>query len=533
MYKKSLFFCLILFVAAGTQARQIDIYSVNEIITLDPAITYDWLGYSLVSEVCGYLLREKRNDSGEYSPNLDGAASYTIENQNKSYHFTLRDDLYFHNGRKVVAEDVVYSINRSVDPQIQSPGATFFEVIKGYDEVRSGLSKTLEGVKALDDRTVVFDLKRPSVAFLHILTTNFACIIAKESVDSGEITYKPISFGPLKIDNDYRADKTVHLSPAKMSLKHYKFMIKFDRLVITTGKDLFESLAAFSVGEINLIYDPIPWGVLNMFRKDTGLEELLIKAEHAATTYLALNSNIPPLDNANVRRAINLAVDRTVLDQALGEDATATRQILPPSFSAYDREHSYDDYDPEKARRLLKQEGFSEGIETDIYAVNFEGFDVVVEHIQTLLTAVGIHARIHYGTNKEILEIAGDPNNGAIIFSDGLAWIADYYDESNFYFPLFSQGAAEPGGWNWSFYINPELDELATQADTLVGEENRQRHASAWREIFKQMMQDTPWVPLYNRTPVYLFSKDLQDEFDLIKALFRQVNAGPLAAFRE
>ena len=85
-----------------------------------------------------------------------------------------------------------------------------------------------------------------------------------------------------------------------------------------------------------------------------------------------------------------------------------------------------------------------------------------------------------------------------MVWSGGLAWIADFPDPSDFYTVILGCAGAVKGGWNWSWYCNADLDKRATAADAMVGASQQDQRADAWKGVFDDVMKDAPWVPIMN-----------------------------------
>ena len=89
-----------------------------------------------------------------------------------------------------------------------------------------------------------------------------------------------------------------------------------------------------------------------------------------------------------------------------------------------------------------------------------------------------------------------------MIWSGGMAWIADFPDPSNFYGPILGCGGAVQGGWNWSWYCNEALDKRAIEADSISDPAKVAERQAAWGKIFTDIMADAPWVPVINERRV-------------------------------
>ncbi|WP_234842678.1 ATP-binding cassette domain-containing protein [Sinorhizobium meliloti] len=110
----------------------------------------------------------------------------------------------------------------------------------------------------------------------------------------------------------------------------------------------------------------------------------------------------------------------------------------------------------------------------------------------------GITASIKSLAQANVIAAGGEENQAPMIWSGGMAWIADFPDPSNFYGPILGCGGAVPGGWNWSWYCNEELDKKAAEADAIVDPAKAAEREALWRDIYLKIMEDAPWAPIFN-----------------------------------
>jgi ABC-type transport system substrate-binding protein len=152
----------------------------DDLATLDPAIGYDWTNWPTIKMVFDGLL--EYDDTTNITPRLAESLP-EISPDATVYTFKLRQGVKFQNGREFTADDVVYTMNRVLDPATGSPGAGFYVGIKGAQEFIDGSATSAEGIKALDEYTVEFTLSQPDVTFLNKMALNFAFIVPKEEVE--------------------------------------------------------------------------------------------------------------------------------------------------------------------------------------------------------------------------------------------------------------------------------------------------------------------------------------------------------------
>ncbi|MGD5378273.1 ABC transporter substrate-binding protein, partial [Xanthomonas citri pv. citri] len=137
---------------------------------------------------------------------------------------------------------------------------------------------------------------------------------------------------------------------------------------------------------------------------------------------------------------------------------------------------------------------------TELYATNTDPNPRIAQALQQDLAAVGVPAELRTQAQSTVIAAGGEPEGAPMIWSGGMAWIAHYPDPSNFYWPILSCAAATPGGWNWAWYCNEDLDAQAAAADAMVRPDQTEARAAAWADIYTSLMDDAPWVPVFNET---------------------------------
>ena len=151
----------------------------DDVSTLDPAIGYDWQNWSMIKSLFDGLM-DYEPGTTNLTPDL--AESYSVSDDGMTYTFNLRQGVKFHNGRELTSDDIKYSIERSVNPETQSPGAGFFWSIDGFDSMSSGSANNLSGISTPDKHTVVIKLSQPDATFLHVVAINFSFAVPKEEI---------------------------------------------------------------------------------------------------------------------------------------------------------------------------------------------------------------------------------------------------------------------------------------------------------------------------------------------------------------
>jgi ABC-type transport system substrate-binding protein len=470
----------------------------NDVSTLDPAIGYDWQNWSLIKSLFDRLMDYKPGTT-ELVPSL--AESYTVSPDGKIYTFKLRHGVLFQNGREMKSSDVKYSLERSVNPKTQSPGAGFFSSIEGYPAMADGKSTTLAGVKVLDDYTVQFTLSHPDATFLQVLALNFASVVPKEAVEQagGDFGHHPVGSGAFGL----ASWQLGHELDFKKNPHYFQKGLPYlDNVKFEIGQDPSVALLRLERGEVDIAGDGVPPAQYLQFRADPKYKNLLVVGAQLETSYLTLKTTLPPLNNLKVRQAINMAINKEHIIRIINGRAKPANQILPPGMPAYDAAFKGYPYDVAGAKKLLAQAGYANGFDTELYVMNTDPQPRIAQAIQQDLAQVGIRAQIKSLEQSNIIAAGGTKDKAPIIWSGGMGWTADFPDPSDFFGPILSCSSATPGGWNWSLYCNKSLDAKATAADSMVKTDQRAARLSTWTAIYRDAMADAPWVPVFNEARV-------------------------------
>ena len=483
---------------APKQGGDIVITYKDDIATLDPAIGYDWVNWSMIKSLFSRLM-DYTPGTTELVPSL--AESFEVSPDGLTYTFKLRKGAKFTNGREIVASDVKYSIERAVDPKTQGPGAGFFGAIKGFDDVTGGKTTTLEGIEAPDASTVVFHLSRPDATFLHVLAVNFASVVPKEAVEAaaGDFGKKPVGSGTFILK-----DWTVGQSLTFERNPEYfiKDMPHIDKFTVEVGQEPLVALLRLQKGEVDIAGDGIPPAKFLEIKNSPEGAEIIVDGQQLHTGYVTLNTKVKPFDDVKVRQAVNMAINKERITRILNGRATPANQPLPPLMPGYDKAFTGYAFDVEKAKALLAEAGHPDGFETILYSTNTDPQPRIAQAIQQDLAAVGIKAEVRALAQANVIAAGGTEGEAPMIWSGGMAWIADFPDPSNFYGPILGCSGAVQGGWNWSWYCNEDLDARAVAADSMSDPAKAGERQAAWGKIFTDIMADAPWVPVTNERRV-------------------------------
>lgn len=466
----------------------------DDVATLDPAIGYDWQNWSMIKSLFDGLM-DYVPGTTELRPGL--ASSYEISDDGTVFTFHLRPGVKFHNGREMTAEDVKYSFDRVTNPTTQSPGAGFFGSIKGYDAMADGSASELSGVKVIDPMTVEVTLSRPDATFLHVMALNFASIVPKEAVDAAGADFGkvPVGTGAFKLSEWTIGQRLVFAKNTDYWRPGVPYL---DQVTFEVGQEPIVALLRLQNGEVDVPGDGIPPAKFREVMGDPAQAARVVVGGQLQTGYVTMNVQMPPFDKLEVRRAVNMAINKDRIVQIINGRAVPANQPLPPSMPGYTKTYKGYAYDPAAAKALLAEAGLGDGFDTELYVMNTDPNPRIAQAIQQDLAGIGIKASIKSLAQANVIAAGGEPDQAPMIWSGGMAWIADFPDPSNFYGPILGCAGAVPGGWNWSWYCNEDLDAKATEADSITDPSMVGERMQKWSDVYMAVMNDAPWVPIFN-----------------------------------
>ena len=490
---------------AGGSGGAITVAYQNDIATLDPAIGYDWQNWSIIKSLFSRLL-DYEPGTTNLVPDL-ATEMPKISADGMTFEFNMRDDVKFHNGRLLVADDVKYSIERAVNPKTQSPGAGFFASIEGFDDASGGKSTNISGITVNSPTSITFKLSRPDATFLHVMAINFASVVPKEDAEKfgPDFGKNPVGSGAFKFTSWALGQK---LTLDKNADYYREGLPKLDQINFEVGVDPTVALQRLKNNEVDVLGDSIPAANYIAEKENSDNEGLIIEGGQLQTGYVTLNVKIKPLNNVKVRQAVNHAIDKARIVQILNGRADAANQPLPPSMPGYDTGYKGFAYDVAKAKALLAEAGLANGFSTELWTSNTDPNPRIAQSIQEDLAKVGIKAAIKSLAQANVIE-AGGSGKAPMVWSGGMAWIADFPDPSNFWGPILGCGGAVPGGWNWSQYCNKTLDAEAVKADAMTDPAKADERQKLWGSVFTKAMDEAPWVPIFNEKRITMKSSRL------------------------
>lgn len=485
------------------------------ISSLDPAAAKNFENIWAINQLYNGLV--EMDDSLNVKPSI--AKSWEIVNNGKTYIFHLRNDVFFHDhkyfengkGRKVNANDFVYSFNRLLDPKVSSATSLLSNIN----------NENQNAFEAINDSTFAIHLEKPFTPFLGILTMKYFSVIPKEIVErTGEdFRRNPVGTGPFKFKMWEEGSKLVFIKNEHYFEFEGKDRLPYlDAVSISFIKDKETSFLEFMENRFDMVsgIDAIntdqvltPEGVL----KDVHKEKIVMQTQpFLKTDYLGflIDDKLPsvkdsPLRLKTIRQAINYGFDRKkmvkYLRKNLGKAATAG--FIPPGMPSFDENKikGYD-YNPEKTKELLFLAGFPDGKGLpEIILATTEQYLELAEYIQSQLAESGIKIKIDV---QKATVLSENIANAKINFFRK-SWVGDYPDEENF-LSLFYSKNWSPTGFNYTHYYNPQFDLLFEKSQH---EQNDSIRHHYYQQMDQLLIDNAPIVPLYYDQVVRLVQKNI------------------------
>ncbi len=436
------------------------------------------------------------------------AHSWHISDDGLEYAFVLRDDVYFHDddcfpdgrGRRVVADDVVFSLNRLIDPAINAPGAWVMNQVARIPD--GGLD-----VQALADTLVRIRLEKPFPPMLSLLSMQYCAIVPWEAIDryGRDFRRNPVGTGPFRFALWKEGVKLVY----RKNERYFEFdgdqrLPYLDAVSIRFIQDRQTAFLEFIQGNLDLLTRIDPSYQDELLTPDGQLQPRYADKLHKITMPF-LNSEYLgfamqedkqpddwPLRHRKVRQAINYGFDREKMLRFMRNNigTPAHSGFVPVGIPGFTENAGGYHYDPDEARRLLREAGYPGGEGLPVITLHTtQAYQDIAQYIQFELSRLGLRLDIDVmppATLREMMANADAP------FFRG-SWIADYPDAEN-YLALFHSDNKTPAGPNYTQFQNDTFDYLYERA---LSETDESARKALYHQMDSLIIAEAPKVFLY------------------------------------
>lgn len=461
---------------------------------LDPALAFDEASLPLVQLVFARLVTW--DGEGHLAPDL--ARTFTVSPDGRVLTFELREGARFHDGTEVLARDVARSLERLLHPRTPSPGASLYSSIRGFAEFRAGRADHLAGVRVLGERLLAVELSERDATFLPKLTLGFAApVCASAGAFAGAHGQAaPCGAGPFRVAS-WEPEHGVRLARHEgYGVPGRPFLDGVDwSLNVPPATQRYR----FERGDLDYVSD-LAGADRDLYLASPAWSGLGRWTVHPRTNAIVLNTEVPPFDRREVRRAVALAVDPSAVVRMRADLIEADR-VIPPGIPGPPRTAPMRRHDLSAALDAMARAGFAFDPATgrggypepiDYLTIPDTGDQQVAEVWQQQLARIGLRIRLRLLTFAAF-EAESGRRRAAPMGRGG--WAADFPDPADFFEPILASAAIQDeGSDNRSFFSSGELDALLARAH---GEPDAARRDALYLRAEEIVRDEAPWIPTY------------------------------------
>jgi len=442
-------------------------------------------------------IHETPDGKNEIVPSV--AKEWTVSPDGRTYSFTLRDDVLFSDGTPLTAKDVEFSFTRLLTVH-DSEQVPYADVILGADKVLSGESRELEGIEVKDDHHISITLNEPFPSYLSMLGTPSCSILSAKSVKEGGAWYGKdykyiIGSGPY-IVSELNDEKCI----LELNTRYWgeEPSVKRAEIYFMVSAIMEKE---FRTGNLDLLdLDHLNTDARSFYIENEEYNDQLTVKDNVEIMSFMLNMDMPPFDDVRVRKAAQMAIDRQrIIDEVCDGYGELVDGIYPPGLKGYTaKNQGWLKYDPEGARRLIKEAGVTDGdvVELVLSATADTSTQKLTEIVQENLRDAGFNAVIVIYDSDSRLYLRKDGRIMAYLFQ----WMADYNDPDNFIYTIFG-GTDATKKFSSNYKDEAVLDRIE-KARHIEDEDERMKEYADLEKIIVQ--DEAAWIPIYYSKHVFV-----------------------------
>ena len=488
---------------AAEAKNEITVAVASTFTTMDPWNATDTLSQAVAKSFYEGLFKFDREMN--VVPSLAESAESSPDGMQHVVH--LRRGVKFHDGTTFTAEAVKANFDR-----ITTPGSTL---------KRFFLFENVASLKVLDPYTVRFTLKRPNSAFINRLAHPSAVMICPKSLSEKEVSiaFHPCGTGPFVMKNYNPSDVL------RVEKNPNYWRAGYPKLDAITWRPVVENstrVAMALTGEADYAF-PLPSEQVKMV-KDKGTLRVDVTPS-IMLRFVEMNLTKPVFKDVRVRQALNYAVNKEALVKVAFAGYADVAEGIAPLSVDYAVKLGPWPYDPQKAKALLKEAGYPNGFEVELWSgYNHTTASKIIQFLQQQLAQVGIKVEtklLEPGVRTElILHVKGAADSKSRLFYIG--WSDGSFDPDQVLRPILHSTQQPPVYMNTTYYANKHFDELIDKA---LVEPNEAKRNQLYEDAQKTAWEDAPWAFLLFEMPTGASNKHLKNFNMMVDQSFEFYNA--------
>jgi len=428
------------------------------------------------------------------------AESWDVSEDGMVYTFHLVKGVKFHNGEELTADDVLYTIERMMNPNNETLNTDFFDMIKGAMDMFEGKADHVEGVKVIDDYTVELTLEVPFGPFLANLATPGCSIYNREATEAagdqfGIEASVTIGTGPFKFEKWALNDEIVLVK----NDDYFKGAPQINGVKYLIIPDAETQRMMFETGELDVFDTDNARSQLPYFKNHPDYKDKIIKGPEAGLYFYSYNFNLEPFNNPKVRQALQMAIDRqTMVDTMYDGEGRVMDSFIPKGVLGHNPDAPKIEYNPEKAKQLLSEAGYPDGFEMEIVQTSDNPATLAMNEVaHAYLADIGVKVTINQIDSATYYAMRAEgelPTYRSV-------WWADFNDPDNFLYTFFSAKNTRIRALN---YNNQEVLEGLEKARAIIDQNERMN-------LYKQLEntivhEDYAVIPLFQLNKIFILS---------------------------
>lgn len=478
--------------AAPTRGGILELATYADMRAIDPANVVDGLAPQVVAAMFAGLV--DFDGAGKVVPDL--AESWTVDDDGTTFRFTLRPGVRFHDGDEVTAEDVKRSAERALHPSSPNPYASYLSSLVGFEAFSAKKADALEGITVQGRYVVAFHLRAPDATFLPLLAMLPLRPVCKSGGSRYSDTWRACGAGPFKLMEGGWVRGT-----SLLLVRHDGYfrpgLPYLDGVRWTFHQNQTTQTFKFVRGELDVFRDFLSVDLMK-FQADPRWQPFGEYEPEKQIIGEAMNVEVPPFDNVEIRRAVAAALDREAIRKIRAGSLRVANQLVPAAVFGHEPSLAGQSFDLARALEHMRKAGYPYDPVTQTggwpHPVPYVAYKAGLQEfmgqvVQQQLARIGIRLELRIVNYPTFMALRGRRRASAM--GPGL-WTEDFPDALSFLEPLFhSSSIAEEDSNNWSFYANPRFDDLVTRAKRELDDGRRKKLYDAAQTI---LVDEAPWA---------------------------------------